>query len=141
MWQRRKQSHRQIGRVIYANPAKGERYFLRVLLNHVRGATSYENLRTVASITCCMFREACEKRGLMETNRSLDDCLTESATFQMPCSLRRLFVIILIFCEATNIRGLREKHKIAMGEDYCRDNSNNASVEQQVLRDMRDMVH
>lgn len=77
VWQRRKQNHRQIGRIIYANPAEGERYFLRVLLNHVRGATSYENLRTVAGITYSTFREACEKRGLIETDRSLDDCLTE----------------------------------------------------------------
>jgi len=91
VWQRRKQNGRQIGRIIYANPAEGERYFLRVLLNHMRGATSYENLRTVAGITYSTFREACEKRGLIETDRSLDDCLTEFATFQMPCSLRRLF--------------------------------------------------
>ena len=81
VWQRRKQNGRQIGRIIYANPAEGERYFLRVLLNHMRGATSYENLRTVAGITYSTFREACEKRGLIETDRSLDDCLTEFATF------------------------------------------------------------
>ena len=37
----------QIGRVISAHPAEGERYFLRVLLNNVAGATSYEHLRTV----------------------------------------------------------------------------------------------
>lgn len=59
----------------------------------------------------------------------------------MPCSLRRLFAIILVFCEATNIRGLWDKHKNAMGEDYSRKNSNTASVEQQVLKDIRDMVH
>ena len=28
-----------------------------------------------------------------------------------------------------------------MGEDYSRDNSNTAAVEQQVLRDIRDIVH
>ncbi|KAG2650986.1 hypothetical protein PVAP13_1NG418776 [Panicum virgatum] len=78
---------RKIGRVIYANPAEGERYFLMVLLNHVR----------VAGITYSTFREACEKRGLIETDR--------------------LFATIL-------------KHKNAM-----------AAVEQQVLRDIRDMVH
>ena len=43
----RKQTLGQIGRIVYANLAEGERYFLRVLLNHVRGATLYEDLRTV----------------------------------------------------------------------------------------------
>jgi hypothetical protein len=35
-WVRRKQ-RTQIGRMVYACPAEGERYYLRVLLNHVRG--------------------------------------------------------------------------------------------------------
>jgi hypothetical protein len=46
-WQKRKNSIFQVGRVISAHPAEGERYFLRVLLNNVAGATSYEDLRTV----------------------------------------------------------------------------------------------
>ena len=81
MWQIRKQMSGQIGQIVYANPTEGERCFLRVLLNHVRGATSYEDLRTVAGVTYSTFREACEKRGLIETNKSIDDCLTEATTF------------------------------------------------------------
>jgi len=45
-WKPRKVKRIQIGRLVYANPAEGERYYLRIMLNHVRGATSYENLRT-----------------------------------------------------------------------------------------------
>ena len=53
------------GRIVYANPAEGERYFLRVLLNHVRGATSYEDLRTAVGVTYSTFRKACDqKEGL-----------------------------------------------------------------------------
>jgi hypothetical protein len=95
LWQQRKQASAQIGRIVYANPAEGERYFLRVLLNHVRGATSFEDLRTVVGVTYPTFREACEKRGLIETDRLIDDCLTKATTFQMPCALRRLFAIFL----------------------------------------------
>ena len=81
MWQIRKQKSGQIGRIVYANPAEGERYFLRVLLNHVRGATSYEDLRTMAGVTYSTFREVCEKRGLIEMDKSIVDCLTEATTF------------------------------------------------------------
>jgi len=80
VWQRRKQRG-QVGRIVYAHPAKGERYFLRVLLNHVRGATSFENLRTVAGIMYPTFRETCEKRGLIERDQTIDDCLSEATTF------------------------------------------------------------
>ncbi|XP_071684979.1 uncharacterized protein [Lolium perenne] len=142
IWQIRKLKGRgQIGRIVYANPAEGERYFLRILMNHVRGATSYENLKTVHGKLCASFREACEKRGLIETDKSLDDCLTESTTFQMPRALRRLFATILVFCEATNIRSLWEKHLESMSEDYLRNHPNKAAVEQMVLRDIRDLVH
>ncbi|XP_071677067.1 uncharacterized protein [Lolium perenne] len=124
-WQGRKLKGRgQVGRIVYAHPAEGERYFLRVLLNHVRGATSYENLKTVNGKQCANFRESCEKRGLIETDKTLDDCLTESATFQMPYALRRLFATILVFCEVTNIRSLWDNHLEAMSEDYRRSQPN-----------------
>jgi hypothetical protein len=87
VWKPRKAKRIQIGRLVYANPAEDERYYLRIMLNHVRGATSYENLRTWHGVTYETFRQACEVMGLVESDKSLDDCLTESATFGMPCSL------------------------------------------------------
>uniref|UniRef100_A0A453PUY7 ATP-dependent DNA helicase n=1 Tax=Aegilops tauschii subsp. strangulata TaxID=200361 RepID=A0A453PUY7_AEGTS len=41
------------------------------------------------------FREAAEKRGLIEADNTLDDCMTEAELFRMPSSLRRLFATIL----------------------------------------------
>jgi hypothetical protein len=35
------------GRMYYAHPTLGECYYLRMLLNYVKGATSYEHLRTM----------------------------------------------------------------------------------------------
>ncbi|EEE53106.1 hypothetical protein OsJ_35882 [Oryza sativa Japonica Group] len=40
VWQKRKTKRGQVGRVVYAHPADGERYYLRVLLNHVNVATT-----------------------------------------------------------------------------------------------------
>ncbi|KAJ1270014.1 hypothetical protein BS78_06G022100 [Paspalum vaginatum] len=129
-WQKRKQEGvKQIGRIISAHPAKGERYFLRVLLNHVVGATSFEDLRTVD-----------EKRGLIEADNTLDYCLTEAETFQMPSALRRLFVMILVHCEASNVRGLWDKHREAMSEDYCRTRLSMQAVQNMVLIDIRSML-
>jgi hypothetical protein len=141
VWQKRKTKRGQVGRVVYAHPGEGERYYLRVLLNHVRGATSFEDLRTVSGTMYSTFREACEKRGLVETDKSHDDCLNEASTFQMPSALRRLFATILVFCEVTDIRALWDNHKTAMSEDYSRGNTNTATVEQMVLRDIRDLLH
>jgi hypothetical protein len=53
----------QVGRIVTAHPAEGERYYLRVLLNHVLGATSYNDLKTVDGQVMSSFREAAEKGG------------------------------------------------------------------------------
>nr|AAL58156.1 hypothetical protein [Oryza sativa Japonica Group]AAP53342.1 hypothetical protein LOC_Os10g22130 [Oryza sativa Japonica Group] len=100
-----------------------------------------EDLRTVSGTTYFTFREACEKRGLVETDKSHDDCLNEASTFQMPSALHRLFATILVFCEVTDIRALWDNHKAAMSEDYSRGNTNPAAVEQMVLRDIRDLLY
>ena len=96
----------QIGRLVYANPAEGERYYLRIMLNHVRGATSYENMRTWRGVTYATFRQACEAMGLVESDKKLDDCLRESAEFRLPCSLRRLFATIMVFFVSVLISGV-----------------------------------
>jgi hypothetical protein len=78
-WQERKQKGKlQVGRIVAAHPAEGERYYLRTLLNHVPGATSYEDLKTVDGQLMSSFQEAAEKRGLIEADDTLDDCMTEA---------------------------------------------------------------
>ncbi|XP_020194578.1 uncharacterized protein [Aegilops tauschii subsp. strangulata] len=79
----------QIGQIVFTNPAEGERYYLHVLLNHVAGKTSFEDLLTVDGRLCGSFREAAERLGLIEAENTLDDCLTESmgkdiADFALP---------------------------------------------------------
>jgi hypothetical protein len=71
-WRPRKRANTgQVGRIVSAHLAEGERYYLRILLNHVAGATSYEDLRTVHGVIQPSFCEAAEKRGLMEEDTHL----------------------------------------------------------------------
>ena len=102
---KRKNSVFQVGS-ISAHLAEGERCFLRVLLNNVAGATSYEHLRTVDGVLLPSFREATERRGLIEEDNTLDECLSEAIFFRMPSSLRRLFATILVFYEPHDVMGL-----------------------------------
>ena len=100
------------------------------------GATLFEHLRSRHGTTYATFRDACETLGYVETDKSLDDCLTESAQFKMPCALRRLFATIIVFCECNNVRALWDKHIDSMSEDYRRPNSCSKMIEQMVLRDI-----
>lgn len=78
--------------------------------------------------------------GLVETDKSLDDALTEAKSFKMPCALRRLFAMIIVFCEYTNIRGLCDKHFESMAEDYRQTHGSCRLVLQLVLKDIADIV-
>ena len=104
-WIRRAQKNhlRQIARVVGANPTEGECYYLRVLLNHVPGATSFTDLRTVSGELLPTFREAAERRGLIEADNTLHEGLAEANLWMMPYALRRLFATILVFCEPSDV--------------------------------------
>jgi len=74
-------------RVVCANPAEGEHYYLRVLLNHVVGASSFTDLRIVSSELLLTFREAAERRGLIEADNMLHKGLAEATLWMMPYAL------------------------------------------------------
>ena len=118
--------------------ADRERYYRRILLNHVTNATSFEDLRMVDDVICPTFHDATERRGLIEADNSIDDCLNEAEVFQMLSALRRLFAMILVYCEPSDVRGLWDRHLEAMSDDFRRSQGCPRAVEQMVLLDIRD---
>jgi ATP-dependent DNA helicase PIF1 len=83
----------------------------------VFGATSYVDLRTVDGDTLPCFREAAQRRGLLEADDTIDERLNEAALYQMPSSLRRLFATILVYYELNDVVELWQRHLGAMLED------------------------
>ena len=133
-WTRRKKKKKTvIGRIITANPFEGERYYLRILLNHVRGPLSFENIRTVDGVVAPTFREAATMHGLLQRDSSLQDCLHEASLYQMPSSLRRIFATILVYCNPTNPRELWERFEQDMSVDFRSTEDSMLNVRMQVL--------
>lgn len=61
---------RVIGRINGANPIEGEMYYLRLLVNRVRGPTSFNYLLTVNGNIGSTFKEAEQRRDLLELDQS-----------------------------------------------------------------------
>jgi hypothetical protein len=78
MWKENK-SKFSIGRLYYAHPSSGERYYLRMLLNVVKGCTSFEDIRTVNGIEYPTFKEACRALGFLDDDKEWIDCINEAA--------------------------------------------------------------
>jgi len=99
-WKPRQRGH-AIGRMYFASPSSGERFYLRLLLTVVTGATSYADLRTVDDVTHGTFREACIALGLLQNDHEWRQCLQEAGEMQTGYTLRMLFGIFLHHCNPT----------------------------------------
>lgn len=80
-WQPRRRLEGKIGRLYYVHPSAGERYFLRMLLLVVKGARSYEELRTYSGRVFPTFKLACSARGLLGDDREWYDAFNEAAAW------------------------------------------------------------
>ncbi|XP_027102730.1 uncharacterized protein [Coffea arabica] len=121
-WSRRKQ-RRVIGRLVSVSPTEGERYYLKLLLTHVRAPTSFDDLLTVNGVHMSSYRSAAFEMGLLQSDTYIEDTLDEVATFQMPSSFRSLFATILTFCSPSNPKGLWEKYESELSRDFQRNRS------------------
>ncbi|XP_073305876.1 ATP-dependent DNA helicase RRM3-like [Primulina huaijiensis] len=116
-WEPRKK-HEAIGRIFSYRPSDGEKFFLKLLLLHVRKPTSFTNLRTINGRTFPTFREAAQMLGLMENDHSADVCLEEATAYLMPSALRQLFATVLIYCNPANPKQLWSKFESFLSQDF-----------------------
>ncbi|XP_074352012.1 uncharacterized protein LOC141691172 [Apium graveolens] len=82
-WTMRKHGF-QIGRLCYVHHSTGEPWFLRLLLTKVRGATSFESLRTVNVVCYSIFRDACKECGLLDDDKEWHEVLTQDSAGGLP---------------------------------------------------------
>ncbi|KAG2190432.1 hypothetical protein INT47_005587, partial [Mucor saturninus] len=119
VWRTRQRGFNQtIGRIYSVSPKESEKYYLRLLLNYVRGAKSFEDMRTVEGVLYETYQAAARAKGLLADDEQWDTCLLESDTFQSPFMLRRLFVTILVFCNPSSPFQLWITHKDNLAYDY-----------------------
>jgi hypothetical protein len=115
-WKKRHRDGGKIGRIYFVHPSVGERYYLRMLLLIVKGAESYEDLRTYNNITYTTFREACNARGL-NNDKEWYNAFDEAAHWVTSNELRQLFVTMLLFCEVGDEYILFEKGWKLLSDD------------------------
>ena len=97
MWTPRQRGY-AIGRMYFASPNSGERFYLCLLLTVVKRPISFDSLRTVNNIEYTTFKLACVARGLLEDDEEWIQCLQEASIMNTGYQLRRLYSIILTEC-------------------------------------------
>jgi hypothetical protein len=125
MWRRRKDNKgrytetNELPRLHWVHPTQESLFYLRLLLDKVKGPTSFEDLRTFNGITYLTFKESCVARGLVQTDEEWLLCMKEAAEIQTNISkLRELFAIILHNNTPTKPLELWHECKNDLSEDF-----------------------
>ncbi|XP_074603972.1 uncharacterized protein LOC141857378 [Brevipalpus obovatus] len=121
-WSRRQYDRQTIGRLYFVSPHEFERYFIRVLLLHVTGAKSFEDLRTHDGIVHASFRDAAEARHLLEDDGIWVATMREACRYSMPIQLRSLFTTICAFCTPSNPLAIFNQFESNLYEDSSQNN-------------------
>ncbi|CAH1452958.1 unnamed protein product [Lactuca virosa] len=77
-WKRRKVG-KVIGRIHSVSPKLSEAYFLRILLNKVKGPTSFDEILTVNGQRHSSFRDVCYALGLLDDDKEYIDAIKEAS--------------------------------------------------------------
>ncbi|KAF1860106.1 hypothetical protein Lal_00033700 [Lupinus albus] len=78
-WHRRRNQRKVLGRMYIVSPSEGDKFYLRVLLNHVRGPTSWKDLLTVNDTLFHTFKQSARERGFLEGDDNIHQCLVEAS--------------------------------------------------------------
>nr|GEX05263.1 putative reverse transcriptase domain-containing protein [Tanacetum cinerariifolium] len=78
IWTQRKQG-KSLGRIHHVPPSWGELYYLRAILNKVRGPMERDNLKKVDDVLYPTYKDACHAWGLLQDDKEYIDGLLEAS--------------------------------------------------------------
>jgi len=123
-----------VGRIYFVPPGSGEKFYLRTLLNHVKGPMSYNEIKTVGNVKYDSFKEACFALGLLEDDKEFIDAINQVAVWGTTAYLRILFVALLISSQFSRPEVVWEKTWQHVSDDVL-------NRQRCILRDKGKFVH
>nr|XP_043624130.1 uncharacterized protein LOC122595729 [Erigeron canadensis] len=96
IWKRRDYSYTSIGRITYVPIALGDIYYLRILLNHIRGPKCFKDLKKVNGKDCKTYKEACQEMGLLDDDKKYVSAIQEASAWASESYLRNFLVMLLV---------------------------------------------
>ncbi|XP_075074581.1 uncharacterized protein LOC142162158 [Nicotiana tabacum] len=103
-WEKRTSAF-SIGRIFFVPPGSGEQYYIRLLLNVIKGPKSYDELKRINGCDHETFRDACYALGLLDDDKEYVDAIMEASNWGMTSYLRQLFAMLLL----SNLMSRRER--------------------------------
>ncbi|XP_076031047.1 uncharacterized protein LOC143019248 [Oratosquilla oratoria] len=119
VWEERKTTASSLGRIRAVTNRTVELFYLRLLLTHVKGATSYEDLRTFEGVIYPSYREAVKAMGLLNDEETCKKTILEIINHTNDRNqLRATYASMLVFSELENQPGIWEETKDLFASDF-----------------------
>lgn len=115
-WNPRKKGF-AIGRLAPVSPSAGTLYYLRVLINKVKGPVCYEDIRNVNGVLHLSYEDACFDLGLLDDDKEYIEGLKECSFYSSSGSVRNLFAQMLISDSLSMPKLVWEETKDILSED------------------------
>jgi hypothetical protein len=112
-----------------------------MLLQHVRGPTSYEDLKTVNTIVCSTYKEACIQLLLLRDDLGHIRCLEEASMSRMPPGLRKLFAYLIVHCDVVDATILFDRFAPEMTNDFRLRGLSEEGAREMALKQIASHVH
>jgi hypothetical protein len=77
-----------------------------MLLNDAKGATSYEDLRTISGVLYPTYKDACQAMSLLGDDSEWREALREASMWGSAAQMRQLLVTIVLFCSVCDAASL-----------------------------------
>ena len=98
-----------IGRIHAVPRSSDDKYYLRMLLHHVKGSTSHYDVRTIGDTVYDTYKAAACALGLLTDDKEIEYAMQETWDFGNSGKLRSLFAIVLCYGEITKPKEIFEK--------------------------------
>ncbi|KAF8048405.1 hypothetical protein N665_2526s0001 [Sinapis alba] len=125
VWNLRKKGF-AFGRLAPVSPNSGQLYYLRVLINKVKGPRCYNDIKTVKGIILPSYEEACYELGLLDDDKEYIEGLKECSYWASCRYVRHLFAMMLLSGSLSMPKLVWESTKDILSEDILR--SKNSSL-------------
>ena len=110
-------AHQTLGKVYCVHPSAEERFFLRMLLYEMKSPCSFEELRIVRCSVCATYREACNRRGMFDSDECWRETLEETSVQHSSSKLRMLLATMLNWSNPLDPMALWEEFNHQLSEN------------------------
>ena len=118
-WTERKTRTAALGRIRAVSNKTVELFYLRLLLTHIKGPTSYADLRTVGGVTHSSFREAVKAMGLLHDEGTWRKTIMEIINHtNNRDQLRTTYASMLVFSDLEDQSNIWEETKDLFASDF-----------------------